>query len=115
MSLEDGEAEVEDGGAVDGHQEERSKQANPSTHQHQPDIDERDEEQANASSVKQSAIPSECDRSGEGREDEATLKTPNKASAQRKTDGKRSSKKRTRDSESKQGSVKKRKETHEKS
>ena len=105
----------EDGEARDGQEEERNKQANPSTHQHRPNIEERDEEQANASSVKQSAIPSEGDRSGEGPEDEATLETPNKASTQQKTDRKHSSKKRKRDSESKQGSVKKRKGTDEKS
>ena len=102
---------LEDGGAADGQQKERSEQENRSPHQHPPDIDEQDKVQANASSVKQSAIPSEGERSGVGQEEEATLETP----TQRKSDVKRSSKKRQRDAESKEGSAKKSKGTHEKS
>ena len=106
---------LEEDDAADGQREAHTEQEDPSPRQDPPNIEKQDEVQANASSVKQSTIPSEGERSRSRQEGEATLETPNNASAQRKTDVKGLTKKRTRDSASKQGSVKKRKETHEKS
>ena len=84
---------LEENNDADGQEEEHAEEEDPLPRQDPPNIEKQGEIQANASSLEQSTIPSEGERSGLQQEGELTLETPNNASAQRKTNDERPSKK----------------------